>query len=177
MKTVRTTLLATAALTLAATAAPLAGLQGPGDEERIATAADLVVKARQISENHQEYRTAAHLYRRAAELYDADPEAADAWSQAGRMAFYARDNRAGDDLRRAGESALANGRVGFAARSFLDAAWLAREDGLHRTALELATRASDLARSPRVATAEREELERRLDRAQEVGLIQASVPR
>ncbi len=177
MKTVRATLLALTALTLAATAGPLDAAQGPDDDPRIERAADLVVKARQVSENQQAYGAAAKLYRKAAELYATDPEAADAWAEAGRMAYYAGDNRAGDDLRRAGESALAYGRVGFAARSFLDAAWLAREDGLHRTALDLATRASQLARSPRLAAAERAELERRLDRAEEVGVIQTTVRR
>lgn len=154
------TLMAITALALGAPQTSAAQKAGP-DGHDLERAEQLVIQARQLSENHQEYHAASKLYRKAAQLYGETPEAADAWSRAGLLAFYSDDNRAPSDLRQAGEIALAFGHVGFAAKAFLDGAWVAHQRGMSRTALDLATRGERLTDSPLLAEADREALKRR----------------
>ena len=130
--------------------------------EEIEQARDIQLQAQQLAENLQEYKAASQLYRRAAELYGEHEDAAQAWAWAGRLSYYAGDNRAVSDLRKAGEIAIQYGDVGFAARAFMDAAWLAHKQGMNTSAIELATRATDLAKSPYLAEADREALQRRV---------------
>lgn len=152
------TVLALGAPARQAAAAPVAG----PDAETVERAHELVIQARQLSENFQEYHAASKLYRKAAQLYGNEVEAAEAWAMAGTLAFYSGDNRASSDLTRAGEIALTYGRVHFAAKSFLDAAWVAHDRGMNRTALALATRGYRLAGSPLLAEADRRALQSRV---------------
>jgi len=173
MKTLRTAaLMGVAALALSAPAAQ-ATPAGPEQE-----AHELEIQARQLAENHQAYAEAAELYRKAAKLYGPSVKAAEAYHLAGKMAFYDRDNRATDDMTRAGEMAAEFGHVALAAQSFLDGAWLAQREGLSRTAVELATRADRLADSPLLAEVDREALKRRIvERADQIIAEEAVVRR
>lgn len=166
--TLRTTaLLAVTALTLGGTAQAADGLQRSGpDDADVERARALVVKARQASENLQAWDAAHELYRKAAELFGNTPEAADAWARAGLFAFYGEDNRASRDFRKAGEIAMEHGRVAFAAKAFLDGAWVANRSGMKQTAYDLAVRGERLSRSPLLAEADRARLQSRLQRAE-----------
>jgi tetratricopeptide (TPR) repeat protein len=163
--TLRTTaLLAVTALTLGGTAQAADGLQRSGpDDADVERARELVVKARQASENLQAWDAAHELYRKAAELFGNSSEAADAWARAGLFAFYGEDNRATSDFQKAGEIAMEHGRVAFAAKAFLDGAWVADRTGMKRIAYDLAVRGERLARSPLLAEAERARLQSRLE--------------
>jgi hypothetical protein len=106
---------------------------------------------------------ASRLYRRAAHLRDDDPSAAKNYRMAGLLAFYSgHESDAVDDLTRAAETALEWGDLGSAARSFLDAAWVAESDGHDADAFLLAQRAERLARSPLLAAQDRADLLRRI---------------
>ena len=157
MRTLRAVaLMGVAALALSAPAVQAAPA-GPEEDAR-----QLEIQARQLAENHQAYRQAAELYRKAAKLYGPSLEAAAAHAQAGKMAFYDRDNRATDDMKRAGDMAAEFGHVALAAESYLDGAWLAQREGLLQMAVDLATRADRLTESPLLAEAERDALKRRI---------------
>ena len=126
-------------------------------------AADLVRQADAALEGKSDWGRAAILYRQAAELSVDEPIAADHHRHAGLLAFYAgREGQAVDQLTRAAETALAWGDVVSAAQSFLDAAWVAHEDGNNGKALDLAQRAERLARSPLMARADRAQLMQRI---------------
>jgi len=172
MRTLRAAaLMGVAALALSAPAVQAAPAGPEEDAQR------LEIQARQLAENHQAYGQAAKLYRKAAELYGPSLEAAAAYHQAGKMSFYDRDNRATDDMKRAGDIAAEFGHVALAAQSYLDGAWLAQREGLVQTAVELATRADRLTDSPLLAEAERDALKRRIaERAEEI-TTQAAVVR
>lgn len=150
----------TLALTAGATAAQYAA---PTNAAADGDAAHYLEQARAAVEQGQDWGKASVLYARAAELQTDDPEAARTWRMSGLLAYYAgREGRAVDALEKSAEAALAWGDVATAARSFLDAAWVARRDGDALRTLDLAQRGERLASSPLLARAERAELMSRI---------------
>lgn len=125
-----------------------------GSDEAVDAAA-IEEQARQAMEDRSEWGQASILFRQAADLRTDDPIAADNYRWAGLLAFYAgREGRAIDDLTRAAETALAWGDVSAAARSFLDAAWIAHREGDDARTLELARKGERLAHSPLLSRGE-----------------------
>ncbi len=111
----------------------------------------------------QDWAKAARLYRRAAEMREGDPAAAKHFRKAGLLAYYSgHQSDAVRDLTRAAESALEFGDLSAAARSFLDAAFVAEADGRSRNAFTLAQRAERLAQSPLLGAGDRAALMRRI---------------
>ncbi|HKK94230.1 MAG TPA: hypothetical protein VJ925_12415 [Longimicrobiales bacterium] len=163
MKTIRTA--AVMAITALAIGAPQQAsattIDGP---DQIAEARAIQAEAQTLAENEQNYGEASQLYRRAARLFGQHPEAAEAWAWAGRLSYYDGSDQSVSDLEKAGEMALRYGDVELAAHSFLDAAWVAHEHGMNRQALDFAERATDLVHSPLLADADREVIERRVER-------------
>lgn len=130
-------------------------LDGPGEIEE---ARRVLVEALAVAGSPDGYAEAAGLYRRAAGLFGDHPEAADAWAAAGRLAYYDGDDNAIRDFDRAGEMALQFGDVGLAAKSFLDAAFVADHFGRARQVGSRVERAFDLAQSPYLGDEERARL-------------------
>ena len=151
-----------ACVALVGTAVGASAQTGPADDS-LGEAAELVRQADNAVEAKGDWGRAAVLYQEAAELSDGDPVAATRHRQAGVLAFYAgREGRAIQQLTRAAEASLAWGDVVGAARSYLDAAWVAHQEGDGERTLSLAERAERLARSPLLARAERADLMRRI---------------
>lgn len=124
---------------------------------------ELERRAQEATSEFEDWGKASRLYRRAAELRDGDPSAASHFRLAGLLAYYSgHESDAVDDLRRAGETALEWGDLRSAARSFLDAAWVAKADGDGADAFQLAQRAERLARSPLLEAQDRAALLRRI---------------
>ncbi len=150
----------TLALTAGTTAAQYAG---PMDDGATGDAAEYLRQAEAALADHQDWGKAAVLYAKAAELQTDDPDAARSWRMSGLLAYYAgREGRAVDALEKSAETALAWGDVASAARSYLDAAWVARRDGNARRTLDLAQRGERLASSPLLERSERAELMSRI---------------
>jgi hypothetical protein len=142
-----------------ATAQSAAPAEAGSDREAV----ELERRAADATRDFADWGKASRLYRRAGELRADDPAAAKHFRMAGLLAFYSgHQGDAVDDLKRAGESALAWGDLRTAARSFLDAAWVAEADGHNRRALELAQRGERLAYSPLLAAQDRAALLRRI---------------
>lgn len=146
--------------TLALTAGTSAAqYTGPIDDGANGDAIELERQARAVLDHDQDWGKASVLFARAADMQGDAPEAAKNWRMSGLLAYYAgREGRAVDALEKSAENSLAWGDVASAARSFLDAAWVARQDGNGRRTLELAARGERLASSPLLARAERAEL-------------------
>ena len=152
------TLAALAALALTAGTAS-AQASAPADADRSAEAAALLQDAREAAQDRSEWGKASVLYRKVADLRSDDPEAAEHYRKAGTFAYYAgREGRAVENLTRAAETALSWGDVAGAARSYLDAAWVAYKDGDGARTLDLAHRAERLARSPLLPRSDRAQL-------------------
>ncbi|MEQ9569644.1 MAG: hypothetical protein RLN75_05595 [Longimicrobiales bacterium] len=152
--------IATLALTTGAAAGQYAA---PTNDRAGGDAAEYLRQAQAAVDEDQDWGKASVLFAKAAELQTDDPAAARSWRLSGLLAYYAgREGRAIDALERSAEAALAWGDVATAARSFLDAAWVARHDGDDRRTLELAQRGERLASSPLLARAERAELMSRI---------------
>ncbi len=129
------------------------------EAERVALAEYLEDQAVDASQNLKSFKEASSLYREAAETLGDHPDAAEHLVQAARLAYYTGDERrAIEDFRAAGEQALAWGDVMVAARSFLDAAWVAAEEDRGAEAVELAHRAEKLSSSPLIQRQERASL-------------------
>ena len=151
-----------ACVALVGTAVGTAAQTAPTDDS-MGEAAELVRQADAVVEAKSDWGRAALLYQEAAELSDGDPVAATRHRQAGILAFYAgREGRAVEQLTHAAETALEWGDVATAARSYLEAAWVAHQEGDGERTLSLAERAERLARSPLLARAERADLMRRI---------------
>lgn len=144
-----TALALSAGMTSAQDLAPL----GAGRSDKVA---EIEQQARAATQTSTNWWKASILYRRAAELRAEEPVAAEHYRMAGLLAYYARHTgTAVEDLTRAGEAALAWGDVAFAAKAFLDAAWVANRDGDGAQALALVRRGERLAHSPLLARADR----------------------
>ncbi|MEO7986753.1 MAG: hypothetical protein ABI766_09490 [Gemmatimonadales bacterium] len=115
------------------------------------------------------YRDAAQLHRRSAELRGAeDPLGFRCLNEAAALTYAAGDrSRARSDLTSAAGQALTRGDLRAAALAYLDAAWIAQEQGNARQVWELGHRAEMLADSPLLAAADREAIVRRISRAPE----------
>lgn len=157
--------LATIALAVSAGAAsaqyatPLRGSDAVDTEELERRAAEATVEV-------QDWSKAARLYRQAAEMRKGEPTAAKHFRKAGLLAYYSgHESDAVRDLTQAGEAALEFGDLTAAARSFLDAAFVAEADGKDRNAFVLAQRAERLAQSPLLAAGDRAALMRRITEA------------
>lgn len=110
---------------------------------------------------------AARLHRRSAELRDAeDPLGFRCLEEAAALA-YASGDRSGArrDMAAAASHALTRGDLRAAALAYLDAAWIAQEQGNPRQVWELGHRAEILADSPLLAAADRQAILQRIKRA------------
>jgi hypothetical protein len=114
-------------------------------------------------------RDAARLHRRSAELRSPeDPLGFRCLSEAAALAYFGSDRTtARGDMAQAAEHALARGDLRTAALAYLDAAWIAQEQGNPRQVWELGHRAEMLADSPLLATADRAVILQRIRRAPE----------
>jgi tetratricopeptide (TPR) repeat protein len=112
------------------------------------------------------YRDAASLHRRSAELRPAeDPLGFRCLSEAAALVYAAGDRSAArGDLARAADHALARGDLRNAALAYLDAAWIAQEQGNPKQVWELGHRAEMLAESPLLGSADRAEILQRIKR-------------
>ena len=110
---------------------------------------------------------AARLHRRSAELRDADdPLGYRCLKEAAALVYATGDrSRARADLAAAASQALARGDLRSAADAYLDAAWIAQEQGNPRKVWELGHRAEMLADAPLLDASDRAAILRRIDRA------------
>ncbi len=131
--------------------------------DRIAHAEKLEGKAWKAAEHRDGFVTAVRLFREAAQLRGDQPESVEDLVMAGRLSYYLdREGDAIESLARAGEIALEWGDVLTAAESFLDAAWIAEQDGRKSAALELGRRAEKLSESPLIEGRQRASLRSRI---------------
>ena len=126
--------------------------------------AELEQKAESYLADMEKWNRAADLYRQAAGLrLPGDPVAVADLKSAARLEFYQGSERqAVRDLEAAGQLALGMGDVIAAANAFVDAAWIAGNDGDGNIARSLFERAQLLALSPLISTQDRDEIESRL---------------
>jgi hypothetical protein len=112
---------------------------------------------------------AARLHRRSAELRAVgDPLAVRCLTEAAALAYATGDrSRARSDMAGAAGQALARGDLRAAADAYLDAAWIAQEQGNAGQVWEWGHRAELLAASPLLGVADREAILRRIDRTPE----------
>ena len=112
---------------------------------------------------------AARLHRRSAELRDADdPLAYRCLKEAAALVYATGDrSRARADLAAAASQALARGDLRSAADSYLDAAWIAQEQGNPRQVWELGHRAEMLADAPLLGASDRAAILQRIERVPE----------
>ncbi|HEY7505140.1 MAG TPA: hypothetical protein VH700_13640 [Gemmatimonadales bacterium] len=112
------------------------------------------------------YRDAARLHRRSAELRPAeDPLGFRCLSEAAALVYAAGDrSTARGNLALAAEHALARGDLRNAAMAYLDAAWIAQEQGNPRQVYELGHRAEMLADSPLLGASDRAAIMERIKR-------------
>jgi hypothetical protein len=113
------------------------------------------------------WRDAAALHRRSAALRgDDDPLGFRCLTEAAALAYATGDrSRARTDMATAAGHALARGELKAAALAYLDAAWIAQEQGNPRQVWELGHRAELLADSPLLAAPDRAAILRRIDRS------------
>ncbi len=134
------------------------------EEPSIAEAERLEYQAEGRLAHMDQWKEAAKELRTAASLRpEGDPKAIEDLILAGKLSFY----RGGAisalrDLRLAGERALQEGFVQLAARAFVDAAWVANEDGRASEAQEFGKRAQLLSHSPMIDDQLKEEIRARL---------------
>lgn len=132
-------------------------------QEKLDRAVKLEALAAEASLDLQTFEQAAELYREASKLRGASPESVRNDIRAAHLSYYLGDE--GDaigGLEDAARAALSWDDVTTAARTFLDAAWVAQEDGRIRTAIHLAREAEALSDSPLMARAERNEILERI---------------
>jgi tetratricopeptide (TPR) repeat protein len=112
------------------------------------------------------YRDAARLHRRSAELRPAeDPLGFRCLSEAAALVYAAGDRSAArGDLAQAADHALARGDLRNAAMAYLDAAWIAQEQGKPQQVWELGHRAEMLAESPLLGSSDRAAIVQRIKR-------------
>lgn len=116
------------------------------------------------------WRDAAGLHRRSAALRSADdPLGFRCLNDAAALAYATGDrSRARSDLTAAAGQALARGDLRAAALAYLDAAWIAQEQGNPRQVWELGHRAEMLADSPLLGPSDRAAILRRIEHAPDV---------
>jgi hypothetical protein len=110
---------------------------------------------------------AARLHRRSAELRDAeDPLGFRCLKEAAALAYASGDrSSARSDMAAAASHALSRGDLRAAALAYVDAAWIAQEQKNPRQVWELGHRAEMLADSPLLASADRQAILQRIERA------------
>lgn len=115
------------------------------------------------------WRDAASLHRRSAALRSADdPLAYRCLTEAAQIAYASKDRSAARaDMAKAASQALARGDLRAAADAYLDAAWIAQQQGKARQVWELGRRAEILADSPYLSVSERGAILRRINRSGE----------
>jgi hypothetical protein len=112
------------------------------------------------------WRDAARLYRRSADFRAAeDPLGFRCLSDAAALAYASGDRSAArTDMARAAQHALARGDLRAAALAYLDAAWIAQEQGKPEQVWELGHRAELLADSPLISGSDRRAILHRIAR-------------
>ncbi len=115
------------------------------------------------------WRDAASLHRRSAALRTAeDPLAYRCLTEAAALAYASKDRSAARaDMTKAAAQALARGDLRAAADAYLDAAWIAQEQGKTGQVYELGRRAEILADSPYLGSSDRTAILRRINRSVE----------
>jgi hypothetical protein len=115
------------------------------------------------------WRDAASLHRRSAALRSADdPLAYRCLTEAAAIAYATKDRSAArSDMAKAASQALARGDLRAAADAYLDAAWIAQEQGKPRQVWELGHRAEILADSPYLTASDRGAILQRISRSGE----------
>jgi hypothetical protein len=113
------------------------------------------------------YLDAARLYRRSAEFRAAeDPMGVQCLTEAAALAYAAGDRSgARTDMAHAAARAMAKGDLRAAALAYLDAAWIAQEQGKPRQVWEFGHRAEILATSPLLSESDRDRILQRIERA------------
>lgn len=113
------------------------------------------------------WRDAASLHRRSAELRAAeDPLGFQSLTEAAALAYAAGDRSgARTDMAHAAERALSRGDLRAAALAYLDAAWIAQEQGKPHQVWEFGHRAEILADSPLLSESDRGAILQRIERA------------
>jgi hypothetical protein len=117
--------------------------------------------------NAGRYRDAARVYRRSAEFRAVeDPQGFRCLTDAAAVSYAAGDRTgARSDMAHAAERALARGDLRSAALSYLDAAWIAQEQGNPGQVWEFGHRAEILADSPLLSESDRGVILQRIERA------------
>ena len=115
------------------------------------------------------WRDAASLHRRSAALRSVDdPLAYRCLREAAAIAYAVNDrSSARTDMAKAASQALARGDLRAAADAYLDAAWIAQEQGKPRQVWELGHRAEMLADSPYLNASDRAAILQRISRSGE----------
>jgi hypothetical protein len=126
--------------------------------ETTARAIELEARAEALYSSPRRYRDAARLHEQAARVRGAaDPQSAKNLRQAARLYHYAGDvARARSTMERAADAAMQVGDVVTAAASYLDAAFMARDEGLATEVERLVERARLLGNSPLLDAAQRD---------------------
>jgi hypothetical protein len=127
----------------------------------VAKAVRYEAAAARVATTKQYFGEAAHYFEMAAQLRPTgDCQAVKDMVDASRLRYYLGDEgKAQSLLENAGNVALQYGDVKTAAKSFLDAAWIARERGSHAIVVQaLISKAQKLAQSPLLDTSERDAL-------------------
>lgn len=119
-----------------------------------------------LAQTTHRYRDAAGLHRRSAALRSTDdPLAYRCLTEAAALAYASKDRSAARaDMAKAAAQALARGDLRAAAEAYLDAAWIAQEQGKTRQVWELGHRAEILADSPYLNASERSAILQRISR-------------
>jgi hypothetical protein len=114
------------------------------------------------------WRDAARLYRSSAEYRGVeDPVGFQCLTNAADLAYAAGDHSAArTDMANAADRALARGDLRAAALAYLDAAWIAQEQGKPSQVWEYGHRAETLAASPLLSQSDRGAILRRIEKPQ-----------
>lgn len=130
---------------------------------RLEQASSLEALADEAARDLQTFDEAARLYRKAAEVRGHSPESVQNRILAAHLDYYLGDHSdAADGLADAAETAMSWDDVRTAAHAFLDAAWVALEDGRNRLARRLALEADRLSHSPLMARTDRQLVQSRI---------------
>lgn len=137
-------------------------------QARLDRAAALEGLAQEASMDLRTFDEAADLYRQAAEVRGDSPESVDNLIASAQLSFYLGDEgEAVGTLTRAGEAARSWDDVATAADAFLDAAWVAQDQGWTRRAISLAQEAEKLSHSTLMTQQDRTEIRERIADLQE----------
>lgn len=132
-------------------------------QQRLEKASKLEALAEEAARDLQTFAEAARLYRKAAEVRGHSPESVQNRILAAHLDYYLGDRSdAADGLAGAAETAKSWDDVRTAAHAFLDAAWVALEDGHARQARRLALEAERLSHSPLMAAEEQQRVQDRI---------------